>query len=85
MIRPGPPAIDPGGAPGGIVFHVYDLAGVLLLTRRVGSQMGAELERLADLDADTAAGHGDVVLVCYDGDTGERVIPPGYYAGDVVS
>lgn len=75
MVRPGPEAIDPAGAPGGVVFHAYN--------GRTGALIGTDAA--TDLDAEPSADllgavealdAGDpVVLVAYDGDTGRRFTP----------
>jgi len=73
MIRPGPPSIDPGRSPGGVVFHAYDDSGRLLATDHVapGDDVQAHAERTADAAFDDY-GAELVVLVAYDGDTGAR-------------
>lgn len=76
--RPGPRSIPPGRAPGGIVFHCYDLEGNLLLQRPLRSQ--AEAAAYAEPDGLTVAelleqstvDPADVIVVVYDGDTGKR-------------
>lgn len=71
--RPGPESIEPGRAPGGLVVHVYDLTGALLLERPLRNTAEAEATAAEDGQAvaDAAAGC-DVIMVIFDGDTGER-------------
>lgn len=78
MIYPGPASIDPGLAPGGLVFRVYNMAGTELLERRVpASTTEDEIDNAAEADADLAVqlSKGDLCLVTYDGDTGQRISP----------
>jgi hypothetical protein len=75
--RLGPPSIPPGQAPGGVVLHVYDLAGTCVLVRPL---VESTTDTDVDADAQTArawmADHpGALVVVVYDGDTGERGMP----------
>ena len=76
-LRPGPPMLAPGLAPGGLIVHVYDRAGVLLMARTLTSL--AEARATAEDDADAVlaiAGPGaDICMVIYDGDTGARQGP----------
>jgi hypothetical protein len=89
ITQPGPPAIDPDLAPGGIVFHAYAVPTERLLNIRHISQSdverdGWDLVRQAAIDdADNAAlelrvDELAVCLVMYDGDTGERIAPEDY-------
>jgi hypothetical protein len=82
MIRPGPPWIEPGAAPGGLVVYCYTAtvpAVMLFRSELVPDDEGA-IERAATADADFVAAllsaDQAVVLVIYDGDTGERLRPP---------
>ena len=80
MIRPGPPWIERNAYPGGIVVHVY--TATVPPRRLLVTNLGADdpLEELAYRDSAlvAAAAHGaPVVLVMYDGDTGERMRPTG--------
>lgn len=79
MIRPGPAHIGPGACPGGLVVHIYD-------TRDASLVSFHPIDCLAYSDA-IAADHAHqlaelvpadvpVCLVFYDGDTGQRVVPP---------
>lgn len=77
MIRPGPPWIERGTYPGGIVIQIYAASDppMLLLTTMVRQSDPIEDRAEADgrlvrrlIDAD-----GPVCLVVYDGDTGERL------------
>lgn len=89
MIRPGPCSIDPGACPGGVVLHVYDLAGVLVIPPRYLSPTMSPLELEADamlaaaLTAAALPGEAPLVVVTYDGDTGERFVLEGFDTGDV--
>lgn len=73
MITPGPASIDPDTAPGGLVVHAYRIPdAALVFTQRM---LDASVYDHAD-----AVGHttftdapAGVVLVYYDGDTGDRV------------
>jgi len=75
MIRPGPEAIAPGGAPGGVVFRAYNgrteaLIGADAVTALPAEPSAELIEAVEAVDA------GDpVVLVAYDGDTGRRFTP----------
>lgn len=77
--QPGPLAIEPGRAPGGVVIHIYDNAG-----RRISEQMigpGDDVEALAEVGARLIPeATVIVVLVAYDGDSGER-FPPSAWLG----
>lgn len=82
--RPGPPWIERNTAPGGIVLHVYVLEGPhmiprLLLVRPLVNADAAEASAPADgeLVARMIASDAPIVLVVYDGDTGERLKPEG--------
>ncbi len=75
MILPGPDAIPPGTAPGGIVFHVYAVPSCRLVARSVvtpGDDVEREAGRAVEEAAD-AAGDEAFCLVAYDGDHGGRV------------
>jgi hypothetical protein len=78
MIRPGPPSIAPGTAPGGVVIRVYRLSGALVLERRIPALATCDpaVEDAATADAIAAAralAAGEpCVLVGYDGDDGLR-------------
>ena len=84
MIRPGPPRILPGLCPGGFVVHAYGTADGRLLV--VGHVTPEDVEALATAHAEAVELllHEDeaVCLVTYDGDSGERLVPPGYATGD---
>lgn len=79
MIMPGPSSIDPDTAPGGLVVHAYRVPdAVLVFTQRL---FGEFVETVPDYVEIAAAANADtalldapcgVVLVFYDGDTGER-------------
>lgn len=72
-MRPGPAYITRNRAPGGLVFHVYDLEGRLVTESRIRDLRDAA--RQAELDGRQAFGRvrGPIVLVVYDGDTGRRL------------
>lgn len=76
-MRPGPPSLPPGLWPGGLIVHVYDRRGVLLMSRTLSSR--AEAQATAETDADAVVamvGKGaDICMVIYDGDTGRRQGP----------
>lgn len=80
--RPGPAALEPGLAPGGIVVQVYDLDGRLLIQQRLPVP-DADIEFLAEAGATAVIDQtdGDVVLVMFDGDSGERVVHPDFPTG----
>lgn len=79
-MRPGPARLAPHLAPGGYVAHVYGVDdGRLVYAATI--QPGDDLEAAAIRDADAAtamlnAGEA-MCLVLFDGDTGERTVPPG--------
>lgn len=81
MIRPGPDRIEPRRVPGGVVAQVYDLDGVLLVQRELDDRPTLEAEAEADAAFVAALSSTQgLILVTYDGDTGERVTllgPPG--------
>lgn len=68
--RPGPDRLDPGLQPSGIIIHIYNRAGQLLLVRNLADATTAKA------DADVAvrlAGGNDMCIVAYDGDSGARL------------
>jgi hypothetical protein len=76
MIRPGPPSIATGQAPGGVVVRVYSVPDQALLLEQHLTR-DADVEHLAISGADivdalTDPG-GEVCIIAYDGDSGERV------------
>jgi len=91
MIRPGPPWIERNAAPGGLVLHVYALTN---LAERSGMPVLVLKRPLLEVSDDTvnaAIDDGDlvrrlvattspIVIVVYDGDTGERMRPTGLAA-----
>ncbi len=92
MIRPGPPWIERNTAPGGVVLQVYALeleapGGHLkarwLMTRALPDIEAADRYAAVDgeLVASMIAADAPVVLVVYDGDTGERMKPQGLAGG----
>lgn len=85
-IRPGPPAVLPNLAPGGVVVQVYDEFGVCLLERRLRTTADADRGTVDAQEAVTRLRPGaPVALVCYDGDTGERITPLGTGPYDIES
>lgn len=72
--RPGPSKIDAGRAPGGVVIHIYNRAGELLVESAVAphDDVRTRAERDADLVI-AATGELDTCLVAFDGDSGERM------------
>jgi hypothetical protein len=79
VITPGPSSIDPDTAPGGLVVHAYRVPdGVLVFTQRLMGDyvesVPEYVETIACANADTAVADAPcgVVLVFYDGDSGER-------------
>ena len=71
-----PPSIAPNQAPGGVVVQVYRLCdGKLLSIRPLLDMESASDGALEDAPAIVALGlgEGDVVMVAYDGDSGERL------------
>jgi hypothetical protein len=74
-VRPGPPTIDAGRCPGGVVFHVYAVPTERLLLTRYATDSITAADIEADADAATLALRADehaVCLVAYDGDDGGR-------------
>jgi hypothetical protein len=78
-VRPGPPAILPRSAPGGVVVHVYAVpSGRLLVVQSI--EAGTYSDKLPEQAAEQAwslleavePGADGVCLVAYDGDSGER-------------
>lgn len=80
MIRPGPAQIEPSALPGGIISHVYAIPTNRLVAVFIDP---AEVSTWDDSDA-LNPGENGICLVFYDGDTGERLVPPGYLPGDVL-
>jgi hypothetical protein len=78
MVYPGPDSIPPDACPGGWFIHVYDRHGVLVLVRALPPGILFAEPDLAKADAElvTMMVPGEMCLVFYDGDTGERVRPP---------
>jgi hypothetical protein len=72
VIRPGPDAIEPGAAPGGIVFRVYEVGSHALLAEDTVMTGRGPSDEVA---AAAFTGETPVVLVVYDGDTGLRFTP----------
>lgn len=74
-MRPGPASIPAGEAPEGVVVHVYDLAGVLVTTSHLTPDTDIDVAaECAAVQADTVVAAGEpVVMVAYDGDTGQRL------------
>jgi len=81
VIRPGPPWIEQAAAPGGLVVYCYTATSppvMLFRTALIPDDAGG-IERAATADADFVAAllsaDQAVVLVVYDGDSGERLRP----------
>jgi hypothetical protein len=70
MIHPGPPSLAPGLCPGGVVIHVYTATAPPVLVVEQQLRPGDAIDNAA---TEAALMHdGDVCLVAYDGDSGER-------------
>lgn len=81
IVRPGPDRIPFGRAPGGYVWHVYRVpTGELLSVAVLGPD--ADLGETAAAQVAEMGDAREVCVVIFDGDTGERVLLPGYRAGD---
>jgi hypothetical protein len=74
VIRPGPHELPAHIEPGGLVLHVYDTDGLLLLERHLAVADADRLTTIAATDAIEAvdASRTALVLVVYDGDSGAR-------------
>lgn len=74
MITPGPAEIDPGAAPGGVVMHAYRVPDAALVNT-VRLTIGEDLKLMATEcdDANLTDEDVGVVMVFYDGDTGQRL------------
>lgn len=72
--RPGPERLPAHVVPGGVVLHVYDARGTRLLARTLTADDDPAAAGVLDAEAVTAlaVAFGPVVLVVFDGDTGER-------------
>ena len=69
----GPPRVDPGLAPGGWVVHVYEADGTLITARHLTPGMDLEADASAAVAMLPGSPAGTpVLLVMFDGDTGER-------------
>jgi hypothetical protein len=77
MIRPGPERLAPGANPGNFVWHCYAIPTLRLV--EVITSLDQAQGWAGPVLAPRETGS---VLVCYDGDTGERMLPPGYKTGD---
>jgi len=75
LIQPGPPALEPGLRPGGVVIHVYATTDppTLVTEQLLGPGDDIELAAHAGAGMVEKLAPGDVCLVAYDGDTGERM------------
>lgn len=74
MTRPGPPELEAGLAPGGLVVRIYTAVDEYELVAEQYLTLNDDPEALA-LEAALATQEvrtDDVCLVVYDGDTGER-------------
>jgi hypothetical protein len=81
MIRPGPPWIEHAAAPGGLVVYCFTatVPAVLLFRTELRPDDEGGIESAATRDGDFVrlllGADQPVVLVVYDGDTGERLRP----------
>lgn len=75
--RPGPLSIDPARCPDGVVIQVYNRDGALLLETSVSLHDDVQTRAEHDADLVVAMEPGDVCLVAFDGDTGERMTMRG--------
>jgi hypothetical protein len=77
MIQPGPPFIDPGQCPGGIVMRVYDTTDppTLITEQFIGPDDDVEMLATMAAAMHDRAGQVGACLVAYDGDTGHRAGP----------
>jgi len=77
VIRPGPPWIERGTYPGGIVIQIYTATDPPKLLNTTMVRASDPVEDRADADAALVRrlidADGAVCLVVYDGDTGERL------------
>jgi hypothetical protein len=81
VISPGPPSLEPGAAPGGVVIHVYAVpSGLLLAVSTNATPTQAAYAAGLDAAAVALAYAGDVCLVAYDGDTGARYTADAWVA-----
>jgi hypothetical protein len=74
LIRPGPDRIDAHCAPHGLVICTYDLNGECLTEDELvpGSDIEASAREAAEFLTAILTNEEAVVIVVYDGDTGER-------------
>lgn len=85
MIRPGPLRLAPGACPGGYVVYVYSVPdGRLVMCDELGPDVEVESKATQHAVHAVHAAGGDVCLVFFDGDSGERVVPPGALPGEIV-
>lgn len=72
--RPGPAAIDPGGAPGGLVVCMYTLDGECLAEDCIlpGDDIKTRATASAEFVDALLEPDEPFVIVVYDGDTGKR-------------
>lgn len=76
-IRPGPPSIEPGRSPGGVVVRVYATSDPPTLVIEQALRLGDDIDEAATLAAALSDASGwHACLVAYDGDTGERMAWP---------
>jgi hypothetical protein len=72
--RPGPPFIEPGRCPGGVVVRVYAIPSeTLVIEQCLGP--GDDVEGAATIAAALDMPGWAACLVAYDGDTGHRAGP----------
>jgi hypothetical protein len=70
-----PDRIEPGRKPGGVVIVVYRWTDGAVLTESLLDNL-ADVEAIAETDAEAAFATPAVVLVGYDGDSGRALLPP---------
>lgn len=74
FVRPGPPSIEPGRCPGGIVMRVYAIPSNTLVVEQCLTADG-DIDAAAEMAAALMLPGWSACLVAYDGDTGERAGP----------
>ncbi|HKY67420.1 MAG TPA: hypothetical protein VJM49_13655 [Acidimicrobiales bacterium] len=70
--RPGPDAVDPGGAPGGLVFHLYQGDELVAVDAIVPAGRHGPSDGMV---ASALKSRRPSCLVVYDGDSGLRLTP----------
>lgn len=75
---------EPNSNPGSVVIRVYSLRGELLLEQKLlEDPIAADLQTFAGLMQvhEDHRAHGGIVIVGFDGDTGELLGPPNVMRG----